>query len=175
MSMSAIGSISSWSNGNVGMQAMRGMRGGGPPDPSQMLEESMTRLDTDEDGYLSNSEVSSLSSDTFSVLDTDGDGKLSTDEIKTAMDTQMQSMKKAMEEGDSTSFQDVMDSLKDTAEGQLMEALKPEDAPSGPPPGPPPSSAMSSYQQNSDIWSSLFSGNSNSSSASSLLGLNLTA
>lgn len=102
-------------------------------DPAKMIESMTKKLfadkDSDSDGYLTSSDLSGLSTDAFNSLDTDGDGKLSTEEVTSALKTQADAMKKAMESGDTSA----MESLKSTAAGQLMEAARPK-GPQGPPP-----------------------------------------
>jgi len=135
MSISSISSVTSQYAGNY--SAARAKSGPAKGFDS-MISNFIKGADSDGDGSLSSSELSSLglSQDAFKSLDTNGDAKLSADEIKTAAKKQMDAMRSAFEANASTSgaTSQTVGDLQNTPEGQLMQAMRPQ----GPPPPPPP-------------------------------------
>ncbi|MBX7254904.1 MAG: hypothetical protein K1Y02_00990 [Candidatus Hydrogenedentes bacterium] len=142
-------------SGSSSSSQMRSMRGPGM-DPSEMVESRATEYietnDSDGDGYLSASEVSSLSDDAFSAADVDGDGLLSQDELISTIKDHMEQIRSLMESGTSEDNDESVQSLMDSAEGELFRAIMP------PPPQGPDQAAMSAYQDNNSLLSSLLSG-----------------
>jgi len=159
------------------MNAMRpkdgphGQNGPPPPPPSvdEMVSSFISTADTNGDSALSSSETSALgiSQDAFNALDTNGDGTLSSDEITAAAKKQMDAVQSAFESGGSSSASKKIEDLKNTAEGQLLEAMRPKR---------PEESATGAYQQSSK---SLFDFFQSGQTVSSMLGgtssLNLIA
>ena len=125
-----ISSIDSTMRLNASFASPSNKTSGTTPDPATMadkiLQNGIRSKDTDGDGSLSSSELGGLSQDTFGTLDTDGDGKLNTDELKNAIQTHLEEMRKATEDGEAKTAKDLLDQLTATPEGQLMQALSPE-------------------------------------------------
>ena len=145
-------------------------------DPSKMVEsraaEYVETNDSDGDGYLSASEVSSLSEDAFSAADADGNGLLSQEELISSIKDHMEQVRSLMESGSSGEDSESIQSLMDSAEGELFKAVMP------PPPGGegPDQVAASAYQDNNSLLSSLLSSdNTDLASSWGLSLLNLTA
>lgn len=119
---------------------------------SKLTTRLLNNRDSDSDGYLTNSDVSELSSNEFSTLDTDGDGKLSTSEITSAFETQIDSIKGATQSGGNS----VLVALRSTPAGKLFQAMK-------------KASSTTSSSSTSSISSTTSSSTTSSSSSSSIL------
>lgn len=175
MSISAIGGTTSSATA-IDLRAVMGKMRGQRPDPAKMLEEMTKNFiqdkDQDGDGALSSSEISGLSAESFTKLDTDGNGVLNQSELVEAGRTHMEAVRKSFESQASSGssaasgMEAAIDSLSDTPEGELMKMMMPD----GPP--KPPAGAMSSYQETEDLLANLLaqlqSGSFSSSLASSL-------
>jgi hypothetical protein len=171
MNINAVSSIISQNQTNFSMPM--GKPRGGPADPSQipdaMAKDVIGRNDANGDGSLSSDEISGLSTDDFAKLDASGDGTLGQDEIKTAVQTQMNALKQEFDANGPEGVQKKLESMKDTPEGKLIQALIPQ-GPNGA--GTSGSSKVTAYQQSSDaLLASQYSG----SQQGSLFGLNVTA
>jgi hypothetical protein len=100
MSISAISSFSGVDPSQF--QRFAGRAQGTPPSPEEFATKMIGDLDTDGDGALSTSEISSaehpLPDNFLSEVDTDGDGLVTKDELKADME------KRAAEFGDRSNF-----------------------------------------------------------------------
>lgn len=99
---------------------------------SKLTTRILKNRDSDGDGYLTNSDLSELSSDEFSKLDSDSDGKLGSDELNTAFKDQMDAIKVLTQSGTSTSG-NIFSILRHTAAGKLMKAVNSKSATSSTP------------------------------------------
>ena len=115
---------------------------GGANSISGIVSNFVKSADTDGNGALSGSEVSSMgiSQDAFKALDTNGDGSLSTDEITAAAKKQMDAVRSAFQAGGPDSARQKIEELKNTPEGQLLAAMRPKR---------PEQPATEAYQQDS--------------------------
>ena len=98
-------------------------------DPAKFLNRAANQLlkknDQDGDGDLDSSELSGLSQDAFNKLDSDGDGKVTKSEIKFVLQTQLDAIKKAFDDGGREGVKQYLDSIQGTPEGELLKALAP--------------------------------------------------
>jgi len=90
---------------------------------SNVTNRLMTNRDADSDGYLTAKDLPELSSDQFKQLDTDGDGKLGSSEVTTAIEGQLSTFETVAKLGASTT-RTTLSALNKSVAGLLIQASK---------------------------------------------------